>query len=196
MNKTCAEQISDLESVLFNTLQAVWIEKRLGVLRLGCSNISINMGSRIEIKNGLNPKMKAPVIDWQSVRPTSEVVRHVTKRILSPMLMQTKDRHILMLRKKNETSLWFFTDESCCLTIFLEWVSSSPGFSNAIPAFILIGASCCQFAAKCDRELKPVLPHFPQFAGEIWHLRTETSRVYVWSQVLKVNQKSKSHPKF
>lgn len=67
-------------------------------------------------------------------------------------------------------------------------VSSSPGSCNAIPAFILTGAPCCQFAAKCHGKLDPVLSHLPQLAGQIWHLRTWTL-----SFILQVT--GESHPK-
>lgn len=55
-----------------------------------------------------------------------------------------------------------------------EQVSLSPGFGDAIPAFILTGAYRCHFAAKRHGELDPVLPHLPQLAGQIRHLKTDT----------------------
>lgn len=55
-------------------------------------------------------------------------------------------------------------------------VSSSPGLGDAVPAFLLRGASCCQFAADGHRELDPVLSHLPQLTGEVGHLRTGASR--------------------
>lgn len=54
----------------------------------------------------------------------------------------------------------------------------SPGFRDAIPAFILIGAPCCQFAAYSHWELDPVLSHLPQLAGQICHLSTQITCLY------------------